>query len=63
MDLLIDTQHLDEEFVKKLQLKTGKPIEMIREAVALIKKGQDPYAAVMKEDLAKMNALLDKILK
>jgi len=63
MDLLIDTQHLDEEFIKKLQLKTGKPIEMIQEAVALIKKAQDPYAAVMNEDLGKMNALLDKILK
>ncbi|MDQ1098666.1 MULTISPECIES: DUF4350 domain-containing protein [Chryseobacterium] len=63
MDLLIDTQHLDEEFIKKLQLKTGKPLEMIQEAVELIKKGQDPYAAVMREDLVKMNALLDKILK
>ncbi|MCW3162024.1 hypothetical protein [Chryseobacterium oryctis] len=63
MDLLIDTQHLDEEFSKKLQLKTGKPIEMIHEAIALIKKGQDPYASVMKEDLEKMNKLLDEILK
>jgi hypothetical protein len=62
MDLLIDTQNLDEEFTKKLQLKTGKPIEMINEAINLIKKGQDPYAQVMKEDLAKMNKLLDGII-
>ena len=62
MDLLIDTQNLDEEFAKKLQLKTGKPIEMINEAIQLIKKGQDPYASVMKEDLAKINKLLDEIL-
>lgn len=63
MDLLIDTQNLDGEFAKKLHLKTGKPIEMIDEAIALVKKGQDPYASVMKEDLVRMNKLLDEILK
>ncbi|WP_346983987.1 DUF4350 domain-containing protein [Chryseobacterium sp. POE27] len=62
MDLLIDTQNLDEEFAKKLHLKTGKPVEMIAEALGLIKKAQDPYAQVMKEDLAKMNKLLDEII-
>jgi hypothetical protein len=62
MDLLIDTQNLDEEFAKKLHLKTGKPVEMIAEALNLIKKAQDPYAQVMKEDLAKMNKLLDEII-
>ncbi|PIF43247.1 hypothetical protein CLU96_0151 [Chryseobacterium sp. 52] len=63
MDLLIDTQNLDEEFAKKLHLKTGKTMEMINEAIALIRKGQDPYADVIKEDLARMNHLLDEILK
>lgn len=63
LDFLIDTQNLDEEFAKKLQLKTGKTIEMINEAINLIKKAQDPYAHVMKEDLARMNKLLDEILK
>ncbi|WP_312398147.1 DUF4350 domain-containing protein [Chryseobacterium sp.] len=63
MDLLIDTQNLDEEFVKKLQLKTGKPIELIQEAINLIKKGQDRYANVMQEDLVRMNKILDEILK
>ncbi len=62
MDLLIDTGKLDEEFEKKLQLKTGKPMEMISEATHFIKKAQDPYASVMKEDLAKMNRLLDQII-
>lgn len=62
MDLLIDTQNLDEEFAKKLQLKTGKPAEMINEAVSFIKKALDPYTTVMKEDLAKMNKLLDEII-
>ncbi|HJY13991.1 MAG TPA: hypothetical protein VJ304_14455, partial [Flavobacterium sp.] len=62
LDLLIDTQNLDEEFAKKLQLKTGKNIEAINEAVSLIKKAQDPYSSVMKEDLVRMNKLLDDIL-
>ncbi|MGG7439243.1 DUF4350 domain-containing protein [Chryseobacterium arthrosphaerae] len=63
MELLIDTQNLDDEFAKKLQLKTGKPMEMINEAIHLIKKAQDPYAGVMKEDLIRINKLLDEILK
>ncbi|MEF9479693.1 hypothetical protein OWR28_19970 [Chryseobacterium sp. 1B4] len=63
MDLLIDTQHLDEEFAKKLQLKTGKTMEMINEAIILIKKAQDPYASVMKEDLTRINKLLDEIFR
>ncbi|MDR2236067.1 MAG: hypothetical protein LBE92_08085 [Chryseobacterium sp.] len=63
MDLLIDTQNLDIEFAKKLQLKTGKNIEMIQEAITLIRKAQDPYASVMKEDLSRLNKLLDEILK
>lgn len=63
LDLLIDTQNLDEDFAEKLHLKTGKPVEMITEAIKLIKKGQDPYASVMKEDLVRMNKLLDEIIK
>lgn len=63
MDLLIDTQNLDGDFSHKLHLKTGKSLEEINEAVILIKKGQDPYASVMKEDLIRMNQLLDQILK
>lgn len=62
MDLLIDTQNLDNEFAKKLQLKTGKNIEVITEAIALIRKAQDPYASVMKEDLTRMNTILDEII-
>ncbi|MDQ0476980.1 DUF4350 domain-containing protein [Chryseobacterium sp. MDT2-18] len=63
MDLLIDTKDLDEKFIHLLHLKTGKSVEEITEATELIKKGQDPYASVMKEDLIKMNTLLDGILQ
>lgn len=62
MELLVDTQHLDDKFIKMLHLKTGKSIEKIQEAVVFIKKAQDPYAFVTKEDLIKMNTLLDEII-
>lgn len=62
MELLVDTQHLDDKFIKMLHFKTGKSIEKIQEAVVFIKKAQDPYAFVTKEDLIKMNTLLDEIL-
>lgn len=63
IDLLIDTSHLDDSFIDKLHLKTGKSVEIITRAVVLLKKAQDPYATVIQEDLAKMNQLLDSILK
>lgn len=62
-DLLIDTQVLDELFSQKLHIKTGKPLHKIQEAMSLIKKAMDVYAQVTKEDLMKMNTLLDEILK
>ena len=63
IDLMIDTQNLDEKFAQKLHLKTGKSLAKINEAIDLIKRGQNPYASVMKEDLMRMNQLLDEILR
>lgn len=63
MELMIETQILDETFAKKLHVKTGTSLEKINEAISLIKKAQNPYAAVMKEDLIRMNKILDEILK
>lgn len=62
VELLIDTQNLNEDFVHLLHLKTGKSTDKIKEAIDYIKRGQDPYASVMRDDLEKMNALLDEIL-
>lgn len=62
-DLLINTQTLDENFAETLQLKTGKNRKKIDDAIDLIRRGQDPYASVMKEELVKMNTLLDEILR
>ena len=62
-ELLIDTHNLDEEFEKKLHLKTGKSPEKIKEAVVLIKKSLNPSANVINEDLIKLNKVLNEILK
>lgn len=62
-ELLIDTHNLDEEFEKKLHLKTGKSPEKIKEAVVLIKKSLNPSAHVINEDLIKLNKVLNEILK
>ncbi len=62
LDLLIETQDLDEVFTRRLHLKTGASFDEIKEAVDLITRGMDPYANVMREDLTRMNVLLDKIL-
>ena len=63
LDLLIDTQNLDEEFEKKLQLKTGKSPEIIKKAVILIKKSLNPSSQVIKDDLITLNKTLNEILK
>ena len=61
MELLIDTQKLDEEFINKLHLKTGKSIEKITEAVDFIKKSQQSQFILSNRDLIKMNKILDEI--
>lgn len=62
MHYQIDTQHLDDDFAKKLQLKSEESEELIQEAISLIKKSTDPYASVTKEDLIRLNQVLDYIL-
>ena len=61
-DLLIDTKNLDDNFEKMLHLKTGKSMDKIKKTTDFIKKAQNPNASVVKEDLIKMNELLDDIL-
>ncbi len=62
-ELLIDTQNLDEDFEHKIHVKTGKSPQKIKEAVSLIRRAKDPYAQVCREDLIKMNRLLDEMIK
>lgn len=63
MDLLIDTNSLDSHFQEKLHLKTGINKDKIAEATKLLSDAQNPYSSVIKDDLVRMNNLLDQILK
>lgn len=62
-DLLMDTHTLDENFIHKLQLKTGAKEKTIREAVPLLEKAMHAQAPVQEHELLKMNELLDNIYK
>ncbi|WOC51675.1 hypothetical protein BPO_1028 [Bergeyella porcorum] len=62
-ELLMDTQNLDEHFVKKLHIKTNVPLETVKEAVELMKKSLNPHSQVMQEDLIRLRQLLDNIYK
>lgn len=62
-EFFIDTQLLEDKFIRDLHLKTGKSKNKIKEATMLIKKGQNPNVTVTIEELIKMNNLLNEILK
>ncbi len=62
-DLLIDTTQLDDVFINRLQLKTGKPRELIEQAVVLIQRSSSASANLSELDLIKLNEILDKIYK
>jgi len=49
---LIDTYTLDNDFVEKLHLKTGKPVEEIEKAVSLIKKHRHQFKSTEADVLA-----------
>lgn len=61
-EFLIDTQLLDDKFIRDLHLKTGKSKSKIKDATIFIRKGLNPNARVTEDDLIKMNNLLDEIL-
>jgi hypothetical protein len=62
-DLLIDTSVIDDVFVNRLQLKTGKPKELIEQAVVLMQRSNNPSSKITEQDLIKLNEILDKIYK
>ena len=61
-DYLIDTTNLDDEFVKKLQHKTGKNEADIQELVFLINEHKNSYHASIESDLIRINNAIEKIL-
>lgn len=62
IDYLIDTSKLDDTFIKKLQLKTGKNETDIQELVFLINEHRNSYHGSLEEDLIRINNVIEKIL-
>lgn len=61
-EYLIDTSKLDDEFIKKLQHKTGKEEKDIQELIFLINEHRNSYHASIEEDLIRINNAIEKIL-
>jgi hypothetical protein len=57
---LIDTYDLDDTFVEKLHLKTGKPVADIQHAIRLIKKYRYQFEST-EEDVIEINKAIEKL--
>lgn len=57
---LVDTYSLDEAFIEKLHLKTGKPVEDIQKAVSLIKKHRHQFQS-NEADVIEINKAIEKL--
>ncbi len=60
-EFLIETNTLDENFIKKLQLKTGKNMEDIENVVRLINYQRRSYHQSIEDDLIEINNAIEKI--
>jgi hypothetical protein len=60
-EYLIDTYSLDEEFIEKLHLKTGKPAEDIRYTTDLIKKHRHQFNS-SEADVIEINKAIEKLM-
>jgi hypothetical protein len=61
-DYLLDTQNLDDDFIKKLHQKSGKDIALIENVVMLIKRQRKTFKSTEAE-LIKLNAVIEKVLE
>jgi len=59
-DYLIDTSSLDDDFIEKLHLKTGKPFEDIQKAVRLINKHRRELQST-EADVIAINKAIEKL--
>lgn len=61
-EYLMDTSNLDENFIKKLQLKTGKDLKDIEHLVYLINYQRRSYHQSIESDLIEINNAIEKII-
>lgn len=60
-DYLMDTAILDDHFIKKLHLKTGKNLEDIQRVVYLINQHRKGHFESVESDLIELNSIMEKI--
>ena len=61
-EYLIETQVLDDHFIKRLHLKSGKNIDDIKKVVELINYQRKNYHQSIESDLIEINNAIEKIL-
>ena len=61
-EYLIETQVLDDNFIKRLHLKSGKNIDDIKKVVQLINYQRSSYHQSIESDLIEINNAIEKIL-
>lgn len=61
-DYMMDTSKLDDDFIKKLHLKTGKDLALIEKIVRLIQKQKKRFKST-EEDLVDLNQVIEKFLE
>lgn len=61
-EYLIDTHKMDDDFVKKLQHKSGKDLEDIKNIVSLINAYRKNNYPSIEDDLLKINNVIEKVM-
>ncbi len=61
-EYLIDTNHLDDDFVKKLHLKSGKSLVSIKNAIFLINNHRRSPHNSIEEDLIQINNAIEEVV-
>jgi hypothetical protein len=61
-EYLIDTHRLDDDFIKKLHLKSGKKLEDIQNVVSLINAYRKNNYLSIEDDLLQINNAIEKIM-
>jgi hypothetical protein len=60
-EYLIETQRLDDDFIKKLQLKSGKKLDDIKHIVSLINAYRKNNYISIEDDLLQINNAIEKV--
>ncbi len=60
-EYMLDTYSLDDDFIEKLHLKTGRPVADIQKAITLIKKHRHQFEST-EADVIEINKAIEKLM-